>query len=260
MQSGPGPLVATAIHCGHGVRPEIADALRVDGDVRRREEDPFTDTWTLVAPNRVSVRVSRFEVDLNRPRDGAVYASPEAAWGLDVWGGALDGGARRRSLAIYDCFYRDLRRLLDGVVAREGGVMVYDLHSYNHRRDGPGSEPGPQAENPDVNVGTGNIDRVAWAPVVDAFIAAMRERSVCGERLDVRENVCFRGGHLGRWVTEAFPRRSCVLSIEVKKMFMDEWTHRPIEEALQDVALALSMSVPAVLEAFQEALAERNVA
>jgi hypothetical protein len=43
-------------------------------------------------------------------------------------------------------------------------------------------------------------------------------------------------------------------------MFMDEWTHRPIEEALQDVALALSMSVPAVLEAFQEALAERNVA
>jgi len=260
LESGAGPLVAAAIHSGHGVRPEIADALRVDDDVRRREEDPFTDTWTRVAPNRVVVHVSRFEVDLNRPRDGAVYATPESAWGLDVWGGGLDGAARRRSLAIYDRFHRDLQRFLRSIVAREGGVLVYDLHSYNHRRDGPLGAPAPQALNPDVNVGTGNIDRALWAPVVEAFIVSMRQRSVCGMPLDVRENVCFRGGHLSRWISWMFPRRSCVLAIEVKKVFMDEWTHQATAEALRDVEHALSASVPSVLRAFDEALAERGVA
>jgi N-formylglutamate deformylase len=260
IESRPGPLVAAAIHAGHEVRPEIEAALRVDDDVRRREEDPFTDVWTRVAPNRVTVRVSRFEVDMNRPRDGAVYTTPESAWGIDVWGGTLDEGVRERSLATYDRFYRDVRRLLDEVVTREGGVLVYDLHSYNHRRDGPGRPPAPQHLHPDVNVGTGNIDRASWAPVIEAFITSMRQHRVLGTPLDVRENVCFRGGHLSRWVTRMFPRRSCVLAIEVKKVFMDEWTHQPIQEAMRDLERALRASVPDVLGAFSGALAERRVA
>ncbi len=50
-----------------------------------REEDPFTGNWTSVAKNRIIVNRSRFEVDINRPRDKAVYITPEDAWGLHIW-------------------------------------------------------------------------------------------------------------------------------------------------------------------------------
>ena len=36
-------------------------------------------------PITVSVTRSRFEADLNRPRDRAVYLTPADAWGHQVW-------------------------------------------------------------------------------------------------------------------------------------------------------------------------------
>ncbi|WP_244875288.1 N-formylglutamate amidohydrolase [Pseudoclavibacter albus] len=38
-----GPVVATAIHAGHELRTAVADAMKLDEEVRFREEDPFTD-------------------------------------------------------------------------------------------------------------------------------------------------------------------------------------------------------------------------
>ena len=86
---GDGPLVATAVHDGHRVRDNLLALMKLDDAGRLREEDPFTAHWTTVAPTRVIGLHSRFEVDLNRPRDKAVYRSPEDAWGLDVWSGPL---------------------------------------------------------------------------------------------------------------------------------------------------------------------------
>ena len=39
-------------------------------------------------------------------------------------------------------------------------------------------------------------------------------------RLDVRENVNFRGGQLAQWAHSTFPDRACVLALEFKKIFM----------------------------------------
>src|SRR5687767_12904233 len=86
---GDGPIVATAIHAGHDLRPEVAELMRLDDDVRLREEDPYTDGWTSIAPNRVVVRRSRFEVDLNRSEDDAVCFVPEDCWDLKVWHGSV---------------------------------------------------------------------------------------------------------------------------------------------------------------------------
>ena len=54
-------------------------------DERLREEDPFTEIVIRDVPNRIVFHRSRFEIDLNRARDGAVYLTPEQAWGLKVW-------------------------------------------------------------------------------------------------------------------------------------------------------------------------------
>ena len=40
--------MATSVHAGHGLRPEIADAMVLDEGSRLREEDPFTDRIAAV--------------------------------------------------------------------------------------------------------------------------------------------------------------------------------------------------------------------
>lgn len=249
ITEGEGPLVATSIHSGHGVRDEIAPLFALDGDGRLREEDPFTDQWTVIAPTRVVGHRSRFEVDLNRPRPKAVYRVPEDAWGLHVWKQDLPAEIIERSLAQHDAFYSEMRRLLDGIVAKHGRFVVLDIHSYNHRREGPDSHPADPSDNPEIIVGTSNMDRVFWAPVVDRFIADLHSQSVMGHQPDVRENVKFRGGNMSQWINATWPRVGCSLAIEFRKDFMDEWTGEPNHEWIGSLRDALAATVPGVLNA-----------
>jgi N-formylglutamate deformylase len=214
---------------------------------RLREEDPFTDRVATAAGGvPVVVHRSRFEIDLNRPRDGAVYTTPEDAWGLDVWREPLTDMEVERSLELYDEFYTELAIRLDDL-AREGPFVVLDLHSYNHRRDGADQPAAPIADNPEVNVGTGGLDRTHWGSVVDRFMDDLASREVAGHRLDVRENVRFKGGHLSRWVAERYAEQGCALAIELKKVFMDEWTGVPDEQHLHQLTATLADAVPALL-------------
>ena len=214
-----GPVVATAIHDGHAVRHEVAKKLALDEATRLREEDPFTAQLAAVAPTWLVPVRSRFEVDLNRPRDQAVYRGPDDAWDLDVWCEPCEEELIARSLAEYDAFYALLERVLRERERRYGHFVVLDLHSYNHRRDGAGAAAAPASENPEINVGTGSMDRDRWGGLVDRFMADLGRFG-----LDVRENVRFKGGHLAHWVAGRYPDTGCVLAIEFKKVFMDEWT------------------------------------
>jgi N-formylglutamate amidohydrolase len=214
-----------------------------------REEDPHTASWTVVAPTRIVGLRSRFEVDLNRPRDKAVYRTPDDAWGLDVWQGTFPEDVAARSLAEYDSFYGALEGLFSELAERHGRFFVYDLHSYNHLRDGPKGPPANPEGNPQVNVGTGTMtDRSRWAPVIERFIGDLSSFDFPGGALDVRENIRFRGGNCGRWAHETFPDSACVVSIEVKKFFMNEWTGAVDAELLDAVRSALASTVPGVLE------------
>jgi hypothetical protein len=67
-------LVAAAIHNGHAVRKERTEFLAVNDWARLREEEPHTGDWTAIAPTRIIGLRSRFEVDLNRPPETAIYA------------------------------------------------------------------------------------------------------------------------------------------------------------------------------------------
>ena len=80
LTEGNGRLVAVALHDGHDIRAEVAPLLAVSESDRTREEDPFTAMWTTVADTQIVVKRSRFEFDLNRPREQAVYLSLEDSW------------------------------------------------------------------------------------------------------------------------------------------------------------------------------------
>ena len=249
LHRGEGPLVAAAIHDGHAVREELRQLLAIDDKGRLREEDPHTGSWCTMAPTRIVGLRSRFEVDLNRPRDSAVYRTPEDAWGLQVWRDVLPDEVAARSLEEYDDFYAVLESLYSELERDHGRFVVFDLHSYNHRREGPeGPEADPEG-NPQVNVGTGTIsDRALWAPVIERFMAELASFDFPRGALDVRENVRFRGGECARWTHEHFPGSACVLSIEVKKFFMDEWTGEADHAMVEAVGAALASTVPGVLQ------------
>jgi len=146
--------------------PTVADCLRLDSAQRRYEEDPYTGKWTSIASTRIIGRQSRFEVDLNRPRDKAVYVTPADAWGLEVWRCLPASEMVAESLREYDDFYAHLRFVLQRLVARHGKVVVFDLHSYNHIRGDAAGTPADPEGNPEVNLGTGTMDRTAWSPIV----------------------------------------------------------------------------------------------
>ena len=215
-------LIATAIHAGHEVRPEIAALFRINDAVRLREEDPFTDRIAARVDLHLPVSRSRFEVDLNRDRDHGVYRTPDDSWGLEVWRDKPSADAIERSLATHDAFYADLGRHLDDLAA-VGPFVIFDVHSYNHRRGAEGGPTAPPDENPEVNIGTGSMGP-RWRPVVEALIASLRGPQADSRSLDVRENVRFQGGHLARWVHQRYPDTGCAVAIEFKKTFMDEWT------------------------------------
>ena len=225
--------------------------MRLDEDARLREEDPFTDQIAKAAASRVVVFRSRFEVDLNRPREDAVYLSPDVCWGLNVWRDGLPPAVVDRSLAIHDAFYADLGRHLDRMAAR-GPFVVFDVHSYNHRRESKDAPPSPPAGHPDVNVGTRWV-KPQWRPVLDVVETAFRDVEVAGHRLDVRENVVFRGGFLPRWVAERYPDTGCAIALEFKKTFMDEWSGEVDAEHLQALARGLQAAQVSVLRTLARA-------
>jgi N-formylglutamate amidohydrolase len=239
--SGVGPVVSVALHAGHELRDGLGDYLALTDSERLREEDPHTADVAPTDITRIEVLRSRFEVDLNRPRFRAVYQGPEDSWGLDMYRTELPDDMDRVSRSVYDAFYAQAFAVLSHVVETHGRFVVLDLHSYNHRRDGASAPEAPVAQNPEINLGTGRIDRVRWAPVVDSFSAVMRDAG-----FDCRENVKFRGGHFAHWVAETFPDTGTALAIEFKKTYMDEWTGQADEDAVARIRAALEAAVPAI--------------
>ncbi len=243
------PVAAAALHDGHELRTEVRAIMALGDEERRREEDPFTAGWTTVVRTQLIGLRSRFEVDLNRPRAQAVYQRPEDAWGLNVWRESPSSAVVAASLAEYDALYAAARETFDDMRTRWGRFVVLDLHSYNHQRDGPTAAPSDAATNPEVNIGTSNMDRNRWAPVVDRAIEHLRTDAFMGRTLDVRENVKFKGGHFAHWIHDTYPEHGCAISIEFRKSFMDEWTGVPDEPHVRAVHDVLARLVPALAQA-----------
>ena len=238
---GYGPIIATAIHDGHAFAPSLAESTRIDAASRLREEDPYTGRLVDVAPTYLVAHRSRFEVDLNRPRDKSVYRGPEDAWGLDIAPRSVADVSA--ALVLYDAFYAALERTLES----RRRFVVLDIHSYNHRRLGPDASPADPLDNPEINLGTMTIGS-HWAPLVARFTDDLRAQEVTTGPLDVRANVKFGGGHMSRWINQRFGDRGCAIAIELKKTFMDEWTGALDEAHLASLKRALAATLPGLLE------------
>ncbi|HEX5034068.1 MAG TPA: N-formylglutamate amidohydrolase, partial [bacterium] len=251
--TGEGALIASAVHDGHALRAEAQERICLDEAERLREEDPYTAAWAALVEPRIRTYRSRFEVDLNRPPEQAVYLKPEDSWGLKVWREPPEPSCVEASLASYADFYSGVEQRLREIEKRHGFFVLLDLHTYNHRRAGADQAPADPEKNPEINIGTASCRRELWGPLIDRFMADLRNFDFQGRSLDVRENVKFLGGNFPRWIHRTFPQSGLAIAVEFKKIFMDEWTgelnldlHRALGEALASTFAGLRTSLQAM--------------
>lgn len=246
---GAGPLLTTAIHDGHAMRPGLRRHLAVPAEERLREEDPLTGLLAATGDSQLHVRTSRFEVDLNRPRERAFPRRPEDTWGLQIWRELPPEQEIQASLEIHDRFYRMIEQVVARQIETFGVAVVIDIHSYNHRRDGAGQAPADPSGNPDIDVGLTELDRVRFRPLTQALMHGLREVPVRDSAPDVRANVRYPdGGHFPKWLHARFGSQVCAITLEYKKMFMDEWSATADIVALEALRAGLLNSLDGIRE------------
>jgi len=76
-------------------------------------------------------------------------------------------------------------------------------------RLGPQALPADPRYNPEVNLGTGTLDRNRWEPVVGVFLAILETlTSSVGDW--TYERILGLGGYFSRWTHQKFPgQRAC---------------------------------------------------
>ena len=136
-----------AVHDGHQFRYELWDNCLHTEYERWFEEDPATKEMVKTHPIVIAGCDSRFEYDLNRAPETAIY---EDAWGKKLWKNPLPKAQKEKSLEKHYNFYKVINTLVRKLEEKFGVCVVYDMHSYNWKRW--------TREVPTWNLGTSNVD------------------------------------------------------------------------------------------------------
>lgn len=207
----------------------------------------MTEHLASVGDHLFVTRVSRFEVDLNRPEHEAVYETPDDAWGLDLWASPLPPEAVAESLRSRDRFYGIMTEWIEDLITTHGRVLLLDVHSFNHLRNGPQGEPLAPEDNPELDLGVSTADLARFGDVVDTLHDRLRSTRIEGRSLDVRRNVRFPdGGNWPEWVFANYGEDVCTVTLEYKKFFMNEWNGNVDLALLERLRVGLADAVDSV--------------
>ncbi|OBX26531.1 N-formylglutamate amidohydrolase [Gelidibacter algens] len=228
------PYACAAIHNGHQFRKELwSKCLHSEYD-RWYEEDPKTKNMLKPHPIVISGLDSRFEYDLNRDPDTAIY---EDAWGKQLWKEPLTEDEKSRSLEKHQNFYKVVYALIKTLEMKFGCCIVYDMHSYNWKRW--------DREVPTWNLGTSNIDNERYRNSVEDWRKELSEIKLPnGIPTTAKVNDTFQGnGYFLKFITNNFDN-SLVLATEVAKIYCDEEGQVSYPEVVSAIRKGLKKRLP----------------
>jgi uncharacterized protein (TIGR02421 family) len=226
------PYCCTAIHDGSNLRTELRDRIALDEYERWYEEDPHTGLFIDSLPITIVGMDSRFEYDLNRRPEECLY---EEAWGKKVWKRKLTPKEQQQSLTKHANFYKVVDALIGQLADKYGSCVVYDIHSYNHRRwDRP---------VPLFNTGTEKIDGKKFGKFVDHWQQELASIELKGIENQSNINDVFYGrGYNLEHITSKFPN-VLVLATEVKKVYCNEATGEDYPEIVRDLQQSIKEAI-----------------
>ncbi len=230
------PLIGLAVHAGHRVREELQSKMGIDEDDRRYDEDTCSDSFLADFPIQLIGLDSRYEYDVDRKRDQAVYLKPFQCWGKKIWQTPPTKGELEISYQKYDEAHELIEFFVERSMAHHKKALVLDLHTYSYKRPMFGNK---SSTLPVFNVGTTSLDRKKHAKTIDGFLQELRKIRLKGVDISVAENDVFKGdGAVVQSIVSKFPEAG-VLVLDVKKVFMDEATGQIHEELAQQLRAAL---------------------
>ena len=228
------PYVCAAIHDGHQFRKELWDnCLHTEYD-RWYEEDPETKNMIASHPIVIAGCDSRFEYDLNRAPEDAVF---ETAWGKQLWKTPLPKDQKETSLAKHRAFYRVVHALIETLETMFGVAIVYDMHSYNWQRW--------DREVPAWNLGTSNVDNDRFGNTAEAWRQSLSKIKLPNNiKSTALINDTFQGnGYFLKFITQNF-KNTLVLATEIAKIYCDEYEQINFPEVVNSVEKQLRERLP----------------
>jgi len=206
------PYVCAAVHDGHQFRKELwSNCLHTEYE-RWFEEDPATKQMVQSHPIVIAGLDSRFEYDLNRAPETAIYTD---AWGKQLWKQPLSEKMKAKSLQKHANFYKVVNALISKIEEKFSTCIVYDMHSYNWRRW--------KREVPMWNLGTANIDAKRFEKEIESWRVILEKMPLPnGIKSTSKINDTFQGnGYFLKYITQNFSN-TLVLATEAKKMYCNE--------------------------------------
>jgi hypothetical protein len=236
------PYICAAIHDGHQFRKELWDnCLHTEYD-RWYEEDPETKNMIASHPIVIAGCDSRFEYDLNRTPEEAVF---ETAWGKQLWKNPLPEAQKQKSLAKHKAFYKVVHTLVETIETKHKIAIVYDMHSYNWQRW--------DREVPTWNLGTSNVDNNRFGEDIEAWRQSLSEIKLPNniKSTALVNNTFFGNGYFLKFITNSF-KNTLVLATEIAKVYCDEYEQVNFPEVVNSVEKQLRERLPKHAKTFIE--------
>lgn len=238
------PYVCGAVHDGRQFRKDLWDnCLHTEYD-RWYEEDPETKNMVISHPILISGCDSRFEYDLNRDPENAVF---DTAWGKQLWKNPLPETEKMKSLQKHTNFYKVVKALISKIEEKFGLCVVYDMHSYNWQRW--------DREVPTWNLGTSNIDNDRFGEQVESWRQMLASINLPHNiKQTAKINDTFQGnGYFLKFITNTF-ENTLVLATEIAKVYCDEYKQVIYPEVVAAVEQQLKTLIPKHAEEFYRSL------
>ena len=236
------PYICGAVHDGHQFRKSLwENCLHSEYD-RWYEEDPCTKAMVLDHPIVIAGCDSRFEYDLNRAPESAIY---EDAWGKKLWKQPLPDLEYQKSIEKHKAFYRVTQALVHKIESKFGRAIVFDMHSYNWKRW--------DREVPTWNLGTTNIDNSRFGKLVASWSNRLGQMQLPnGIKSTSGVNDTFQGnGYFLKFITNHFSN-TLVLATEIAKVYCDEELGVIYPEVVRSVTTQLQELIPLQVEEFEK--------
>jgi len=204
--------VCAAVHNGNQFRKELWNNCIHTQYERWYEEDPATKTMIQSHPIVIAGIDSRFEYDLNRPPEAAIY---DDAWKKKLWRSSLSKETKQKSLSKHHNFYKVVHALIQKIESLFEVAIVYDMHSYNWMRW--------DREVPTWNLGTSNVDENRFGVDIESWREILEKTPFNNGIVSTSKiNDTFQGnGYFLKYITQNF-KNTLVLATEVAKVYCHE--------------------------------------